>query len=115
MKKYHVYGLGNALVDKEFEVQDEFFAHESIQKGVMTLVDGESQETLLQDLWISMGLRNVPAVVLQPTPCMLFPSLVAIPIMPARYPMTSSGIFTWKNWATSTYIPILIITIGKKG
>ena len=47
MKKYHVYGLGNALVDKEFEVQDEFFAHESIQKGVMTLVDGESQETLL--------------------------------------------------------------------
>ena len=25
MKKYHVYGIGNALVDKEFEVDDQFF------------------------------------------------------------------------------------------
>jgi len=24
MKKYQVYGIGNALVDKEFEVDDEF-------------------------------------------------------------------------------------------
>ena len=58
MKKYHVYGLGNALVDKEFEVKDDFFAHESIQKGIMTLVDGESQETLLERLMEKYGLKK---------------------------------------------------------
>lgn len=26
MKKYHVYGVGNALVDMEFEVEDGFFS-----------------------------------------------------------------------------------------
>lgn len=49
-KTYHVYGIGNALVDAEFAVDDQFFAHESIQKGIMTLVDGESQETILDRL-----------------------------------------------------------------
>jgi sugar/nucleoside kinase (ribokinase family) len=57
-KKYDVYGIGNALVDKEFEVSDDFFAHESIQKGLMTLVDGESQETLLQRLMQRFGLKK---------------------------------------------------------
>jgi sugar/nucleoside kinase (ribokinase family) len=58
MKKYHVYGLGNALVDKEFEVDDAFFEHENIQKGLMTLVDGESQETLLSRLKEKYGLKK---------------------------------------------------------
>ena len=58
MKKYHVYGIGAALVDKEFEVEDDFFEHESIQKGIMTLVDGESQETLLQRLMDRFGLKK---------------------------------------------------------
>jgi len=58
MKKYHVYGIGAALVDKEFEVEDSFFEHESIQKGIMTLVDGESQETLLQRLMDKFGLKK---------------------------------------------------------
>ena len=31
--KYHVYGIGNALVDKEFEVSDEFLAEMNIEKG----------------------------------------------------------------------------------
>lgn len=57
-KKYHVYGIGNALVDKEFEVTDDFLAHENIQKGLMTLVDGESQETLLQRLTARFGLKK---------------------------------------------------------
>lgn len=55
MSTYHVYGLGNALVDKEFEVTDDFFEHEKIQKGLMTLVDGESQETLLGRLQQRFG------------------------------------------------------------
>jgi sugar/nucleoside kinase (ribokinase family) len=57
-KKYHVYGIGNALVDKEFEVSDDFFQHENIQKGLMTLVDSESQETLLERLMQRYGLKK---------------------------------------------------------
>lgn len=57
-KKYHVYGIGNALVDQEFEVEDSFFSHESIQKGIMTLVDGESQETILERLMQRYGLKK---------------------------------------------------------
>jgi sugar/nucleoside kinase (ribokinase family) len=58
MKKYHVYGLGNALVDKEFAVDDQFFTHEGIQKGVMTLVDGPSQDKLLERLTSRYELRK---------------------------------------------------------
>jgi len=57
-KKYHVYGIGNALVDKEFEVTDDFLAHEKIQKGLMTLVDGGSQEILLGRLTERFGLKK---------------------------------------------------------
>jgi len=58
MKTYHVYGLGNALVDKEFEVSDDFFEQEKIQKGLMTLVDGESQTVLLNRLMQRYGLKK---------------------------------------------------------
>ena len=38
MKKYNVYGLGNALVDMEFEVEEGFLNLMEVDKGVMTLV-----------------------------------------------------------------------------
>jgi sugar/nucleoside kinase (ribokinase family) len=47
MKKYNVYGIGNALVDMEFEVENSFFETNQIEKGVMTLVDEERQATLV--------------------------------------------------------------------
>jgi len=50
MKKYHVYGVGNALVDMEFEVEDSFFEQNGIEKGVMTLVDEERQYELIAHL-----------------------------------------------------------------
>ncbi len=50
MKKYHVYAVGNALVDMEFEVEDSFFQQYSIDKGVMTLVDEERQHELIAHL-----------------------------------------------------------------
>jgi len=50
MKKYHVYGIGNALVDMEFEVEDSFFEKYNIEKGVMTLVDEERQHELIGHL-----------------------------------------------------------------
>jgi len=48
MKKYNVYGIGNALVDIEFEVEEQFFNSNGIEKGVMTLVDEERQTTLVK-------------------------------------------------------------------
>ena len=50
MKKYHVYGVGNALVDMEFEVEDDFFESNGIDKGVMTLVDENRQHELINHL-----------------------------------------------------------------
>ncbi|MCW8909986.1 MAG: adenosine kinase [Gammaproteobacteria bacterium] len=50
MKKYHVYGVGNALVDMEFEVEDAFFEERGIDKGVMTLVDEPRQHELIAHL-----------------------------------------------------------------
>lgn len=47
MATLDVYGIGNALVDKEFEVDDAFFAEAGIEKGFMTLIDGTQQEQLL--------------------------------------------------------------------
>jgi sugar/nucleoside kinase (ribokinase family) len=50
MAKYDVYGLGNALVDMEFEINDQFLADNSIDKGVMTLVDENQQHELITQL-----------------------------------------------------------------
>jgi len=50
MKKYDVYGLGNALVDMEFEVEDGFLDLMRIEKGLMTLVDEEQQHRLIAHL-----------------------------------------------------------------
>lgn len=58
MKKYHVYGIGNALVDKEFEVEDSFFEQHDIEKGFMTLVTHEHQQQLLDLLTEKVGLKH---------------------------------------------------------
>lgn len=49
-KKYDVYAIGNALVDMEYEVHDEFFKKNNIDKGLMTLVDEDRQNYLLNAL-----------------------------------------------------------------
>ena len=50
MSKYDVYGLGNALVDMEFEISDELLNQNRIDKGVMTLVDENQQHELIEQL-----------------------------------------------------------------
>ena len=50
MSKYDVYGLGNALVDMEFEIHDQFLQENSIDKGIMTLVDENQQHELIEQL-----------------------------------------------------------------
>jgi Sugar kinases, ribokinase family len=58
MARYHVYGLGNALVDTEFSVTDDFLEQEKIQKGVMTLVDEEAQRVLFERLSQRFGIKK---------------------------------------------------------
>ncbi|MBN3583777.1 adenosine kinase [Algoriphagus aestuarii] len=48
MKKYDVTGIGNALVDIEFKVNDQFFIDNGVEKGLMTLVDEERQDGLMK-------------------------------------------------------------------
>ena len=50
VKKYHVYGLGNALVDTEIQVSDTDLSRLKIEKGLMTLVDEERLTFLINSL-----------------------------------------------------------------
>ena len=47
-KKYNVYGIGNALVDLDLIVTNEFLEEHKVQKGLMTLVDEETQDRLIK-------------------------------------------------------------------
>lgn len=50
MKKYDIYGIGAALVDMEFEVDDAFLQSHGIEKGIMTLVEPEQQAKVIESL-----------------------------------------------------------------
>lgn len=50
MNKYNVYALGNALVDMEFAIDDDFLIKNKLDKGVMTLVDKHQQQALYEAL-----------------------------------------------------------------
>jgi sugar/nucleoside kinase (ribokinase family) len=50
MTDFHVYGLGNALVDTEYEIHDDFLAEQAIPKGGMTLIDHSIREDLALQL-----------------------------------------------------------------
>ncbi len=50
MAGYNVYGLGNALLDIECEVAPEVLQNLGIDKGVMTLLDEDSQNKILNHL-----------------------------------------------------------------
>tara|TARA_Y100000296_G_scaffold26762_1_gene31447 strand:+ start:323 stop:1312 length:990 start_codon:yes stop_codon:yes gene_type:complete len=55
---YHIYGIGNALVDKEFEVDDAFFADTGIEKGMMTLIEEDQLASMLETLTNRYGLKK---------------------------------------------------------
>ena len=48
--KYAIYGLGNALVDFEYAVDEGFLRDQALEKGHMTLVDGERIAALIDSL-----------------------------------------------------------------
>lgn len=49
-KKYHVYGLGNALVDYEYVIEDQFLVEYGLQKSSMTLIDESLRSKLFENL-----------------------------------------------------------------
>lgn len=57
-KQYSVYGVGNALVDMEFEVTAEELQDLGIDKGVMTLVDEPRQSFLVEQLNHRLGKQS---------------------------------------------------------
>ena len=50
MKKYDVFGIGNALVDCVILVTEKFLEDNSIEKGVMTLVDDDKQKSIIEKI-----------------------------------------------------------------
>ncbi len=56
--KYDVYGIGNALVDKEFEVSDSFLTENGIEKGLMTLIEEDQLTALLANLKKNFELKK---------------------------------------------------------
>jgi sugar/nucleoside kinase (ribokinase family) len=50
MKKYDVYAIGNALVDIEYHATPHRLTELSIEKGVMTLIDEQRQNSLVAQL-----------------------------------------------------------------
>lgn len=48
--KYDVFGVGNALVDIQAQVSDELLIATGFDKGIMTLVDDQQQQRLLDQL-----------------------------------------------------------------
>jgi sugar/nucleoside kinase (ribokinase family) len=57
MARYDVYGLGNALLDIECEVEPQVLQELNIDKGVMTLLDEDSQNKIIQHLGNSTTKR----------------------------------------------------------
>jgi sugar/nucleoside kinase (ribokinase family) len=50
MKQFHVYGMGNALVDIDFEITQQTIERLNIDKGLMTLIDEDTHHRLLEEL-----------------------------------------------------------------
>ena len=57
-KTYDVYGIGNALLDIDFEVTPETLTRLGIEKSVMTLIDEDQHHALLEDL---DGVKHIKA------------------------------------------------------
>lgn len=58
MKQFHVYGIGNALVDIDFEVCNDTLKRLNIDKGLMTLIDEAKHHYLLEEL---DGIKHLKA------------------------------------------------------
>ena len=58
MKKYDVYGIGNALVDLVFEVDEQFLKDHEVEKGLMTLVEEDRQHALINAIDVNENMMK---------------------------------------------------------
>ncbi len=57
MPQFHVYGVGNALVDLEYEIPEALLGELNIDKGLMTLIEEDRHHELLGKL---SGIESRP-------------------------------------------------------
>lgn len=50
MATVDLFAIGNALIDQEFRVTDEFLTQQNLQKGTMQLAEGDVQSALYENL-----------------------------------------------------------------
>lgn len=50
MATVDLFAIGNALIDQEFQISDDFLVQNNLQKGTMQLTDGETQSNLYNKL-----------------------------------------------------------------
>ena len=50
MANVDLFAIGNALIDQEFKVADDFLIQQNLQKGTMQLADGDAQANLYNNL-----------------------------------------------------------------
>ena len=58
MATVELFAIGNALIDQEFKVSDEFLTQQALQKGTMQLTDGATQAALYQQLKQSQSYKG---------------------------------------------------------
>ena len=58
MATVDLFAIGNALIDQEFKVSDDFLSQQGLQKGTMQLTDGPTQAALYQNLLNSQDYKG---------------------------------------------------------
>ena len=58
MAKVDLFAIGNALIEQEFKVSDQFLAAQNLQKGTMQLTDGDTQAQLYNNLKASQTYKG---------------------------------------------------------
>ena len=58
MANVDLFAIGNALIDQEFKVSDDFLTHQNLQKGTMQLTDGQTQSHLFESLQSSQTYKG---------------------------------------------------------
>ena len=58
MSTIDLFAIGNALIDQEFQVSDQFLIEHNLQKGTMQLTDGATQAQLYQNLQASQTYKG---------------------------------------------------------
>lgn len=58
MANVDLFAIGNALIDQEFKVSDDFLTAHTLQKGTMQLTDGETQAALYENLKTTQNYKG---------------------------------------------------------